>query len=248
MIKKIDIESEEFQIQFELTKQFTDKVCEEHGFVYNPELDVNESIQMGLTRNKLIYDRRYCPCFMVIGETQEEKDSAENRLCPCTPALEMEIPSTGHCHCGIFCTKEYAKSIEEVSHEVDTVVHSKGVTKEECEEILKKEQISAHEVESLLEARELGFVYFNLVDTREWMEWVGARIKGTDYLIPTTAFYQALERIMDKKSTPVVVYCHSGSRSAYCQRMMLDMGFKSVSNLDYGIITFQGEIISGEEN
>ena len=248
MIKKIDMQSDEFQIQFELTKQFTDKVCEEHGFVYNPEFDVNESIQMGLTRNKLIYDRRYCPCFMVVGNTQEEKDKSDNRLCPCTPALEKEIPNQGHCHCGIFCTPSYAKSIKEVPHEVDEIVHSKGVTKEECEAILQKEQISAHEVEALLEARDLGFVKFNLVDTREWMEWVAARIKGTDYLIPTTSFYQALERIENEKETAVVVYCHSGSRSAYCQRIMLDMGFKSVSNLDYGIITFKGEIISGEDN
>jgi len=246
MIKKIDIQSEEFQIQFELTKQFTNKVCEEHGFVYNPEADVNESIQMGLTRNKLIYNKRYCPCFMVIGNTQEEKDKADNRLCPCTPALEEEIPTKGHCHCGIFCTPSYAKSIEEESPLVEENIHSKGHTKNECEDILKKEQISAHEVEALLEARELGFVNFNLVDTREWMEWVGTRIKGTDYLIPTTAFYQALERIENKKDTPVVVYCHSGSRSAYCQRIMLDMGFKSVSNLDYGIITYQGELESGE--
>lgn len=246
MIKKIDIQSEEFQIQFELTKQFTNKVCEEHGFVYNPEADVNESIQMGLTRNKLIYNKRYCPCFMVIGNTQEEKDKADNRLCPCTPALEEEIPTNGHCHCGIFCTPSYSKSIEEVSPLVEENIHSKGHTKNECEEILKKEQISAHEVEALLEARELSFVNFNLVDTREWMEWVGTRIKGTDYLIPTTAFYQALERIENKKDTPVVVYCHSGSRSAYCQRIMLDMGFKSVSNLDYGIITYQGELESGE--
>ncbi len=247
MIKKIDIESEEFQVQFELTKQFTDKVCEEHGFVYNPEFDVNESIQMGLTRNKLIYEKRYCPCFMVIGNTQEEKDKAENRLCPCTPALEKEIPSQGHCHCGIFCTKTYAKSIEDSSPKIEESVHSKGHSKEECEAILKKEQISAQEVEALLEARDLGFVKFNLVDTREWMEWVGARIKGTDHLIPTTSFYQALERIENEKDTAVVVYCHSGSRSAYCQRIMIDMGFKSVSNLDYGIITYQGEIISGEE-
>ena len=248
MIKKIDIESEEFQIQFELTKQFTNKVCEEHNLVYNPESDVNESIQMGLTRNKLIYDRRYCPCFMVVGNTQEEKDKADNRLCPCTPALEKEIPSQGHCHCGIFCTKEYAKSIEVVPHEVDEVIHSKGITKKDCEEILKKEQITAHEVEALLEARDLGFVKFNLVDTREWMEWVGSRIKGTDYLIPTTSFYQALQRIENEKQTPVVVYCHSGSRSAYCQRIMLDMGFKSVSNLDYGIITYKGDIVSGEQD
>ncbi len=248
MIKKIDIQSDEFQTAFELTKQFTDKVCEEHGLTYNPEADVNESIQMGLTRNKLIYDRRYCPCFMVVGNTQEEKDKANNRLCPCKPALENEIPSKGHCHCGIFCTPEYVKSLEiEASKIVEEVTHSKGFTKEECKAILTKEQISALEVESLLEARELGFVDFNLVDTREWMEWVGARIKGTDYLVPTTSFYQSLEKIEDKKDTPVVVYCHSGSRSAYCQRIMLDMGFKSVSNLDYGIVTYQGEVLSGEE-
>lgn len=248
MIKKLDVESDEFQTVFELTKQFTDKVCEEHGFVYNPESDVNESIQMGLTRNKLIYDKRYCPCFMVVGNTQEEKDKSDNRLCPCTPALEKEIPEQGHCHCGIFCTTEYAKSIEEKAQLLEEEsVHSKGLKKEECEELLTKEQISASEVEFLLEARELGFVKFNLVDTREWMEWVGHRIKGTDYLIPTTSFYQSLECIENKKDTPIVVYCHSGSRSAYCQRIMLDMGFKSVSNLDYGIVTYQGEILSGEE-
>ncbi len=246
MIKKIDINSDEFQTTFELTKQFTDKVCEEHGFVYNPEDDVNESIQMGLTRNKLIYDNRYCPCFMVIGETQEEKDKADNRLCPCTPALEKEIPSQGHCHCGIFCTKEYADSISNTAIEEEQVVHSKGFTKEECEDILKKQEVNALEVEALLEARELGFIEFNLVDTREWMEWVGHRIKGTDYLVPTTSFYQSIELLDDKKDIPVVVYCHSGSRSAYCQTIMLSNGFKSVCNLDHGIMTYQGELLSGE--
>lgn len=247
MIKKIDVESEEFQTQFELTKQFTDKVCEEHGFTYNPEADVNESIQMGLTRNKIIYDRRYCPCFMVVGETQEEKDKADNRLCPCTPALEEEIPTKGHCHCGIFCTPEYIKSLETPSVK-EELTHSKGFTKEQCENIFQNLQISGADVEALLEARELGFVDFMLVDTREWMEWVAHRIKGTDFLVPTTTFYQSLEQIENKKDLPVVVYCHSGSRSAYCQKIMLDMGFKSVSNLDYGIISYPGELLSGEEN
>ena len=75
------------------------------------------------------------------------------------------------------------------------------------------------------------------------MEWVGTRIKGTDYLIPTTSFYQALKIINNQKDTAVVVYCHSGSRSAYCQRIMLDLGFKSVANLDYGISSMVLEII-----
>lgn len=247
MIKKIDTNSEEFQIELELTKKFTDKVLEEHGLTYNPDNEVNESIQMGLTRNKLIYGKRFCPCFMVIGETTKEQETSENRLCPCVPALTNEIPSKGSCHCGIFCTLEKA---EEIAKEIDThdaiVTHSRGLTKEECIELLSQEEVNSQELESLMEARELGFVKFNLVDTREWMEWVGTRIKGTDYLIPTTSFYQALERINNQKDIPVVVYCHSGSRSAYCQRIMLDLGFKSVANLDYGISSWGGQRESGD--
>ena len=46
MIKKIDINSDEFQTELELTKQFTNNVLKEHGLVYNPDDEVNESIQM----------------------------------------------------------------------------------------------------------------------------------------------------------------------------------------------------------
>ena len=249
MIKKIDIQSEEYQIQLELTKQFTDKVVEQFNFEFNPNDEINESIQMGLTRNKMIYGKRFCPCFMVVGDTKEQQKKANNRLCPCTPALEEEIPSQGQCHCGIFCTPKRAQELSKQENMHDAIAtHSRGLSKQECEELLKKEEVSAVELESLLEARDLGFVKFNLVDTREWMEWVSQRIKGTDYLIPTTSFYQALDQMGDNKNIPVVVYCLSGSRSAYCQRIMMDLGFKQVVNLDYGISTFQGECLSGEES
>ena len=248
MIRKIDIESDEFQLELELTKQFTNRVCEEHGFLYNPEDDVNESIQMGLTRNKLIYGKRYCPCFMVVGETQEERDKEDNRLCPCTPALTKEIPAQGHCHCAIFCTKEYVnEKIEEITPKEQEQSHSQGLSKEQCEKLLLEQELNASEVEALIEARQLGYVDFLLVDTREWMEWIGGRIKGTDYLVPTTSFYQSLEQLENKKEIPIILYCHSGSRSAYCQRIMLSSGYKNVINFDYGIMTYQGDIISGEE-
>jgi ferredoxin-thioredoxin reductase catalytic subunit len=107
---KIDMESQEFKDEMEKTKKFTDKVCEVKGWVYNPNDDVNEGVSMGLARNKLIYNKRFCPCFMVIGETKEERKEADNRICPCTPAIEKEIPEDGKCHCGIFCTPEYAKN------------------------------------------------------------------------------------------------------------------------------------------
>ena len=247
MIKKIDTNSEEFINEFQVTKQFTEDVLLKHNLVYNPDEEVNKSIQMGLTRNQMIYGKKFCPCFMVIGQTPEEQESNENRLCPCTPALTNEIPSKGSCHCGIFCTKEKALEIAKDNNLHDAIAtHSRGLTKEECEKILGKDEVNSIELESLLEARELGFIDFNLVDTREWMEWVSNRIKGTDYLIPTTSFYDALERIMNQRQKPVVVYCLSGSRSAYCQRIMKDLGFKSVANLDYGISSYGGEKERGD--
>lgn len=247
MIKKLDVNSDEFQTELEVTKQFTQKVCDQFGFVYNPEDDVNESVQQGLTRNKLIYGKRFCPCFMVVGETKEERKNADNRICPCKPALEEEIPNDGKCRCGIFCTPEYAQSVaQETAIEEATHTHFRGLTKEECELLLDKENIDSDELESLLEAREAKVIEFNLVDVREWMEWVGARIVGTDYLVPTTSFYNALDQLNKQKEMPTVVYCHIGSRSAYCQRMMKDLGFAKVANLLHGIVGFKGEMTSGE--
>lgn len=245
MIRKIDINSDEFITEFELTKNFTNKVCEQFGFVYNPEDDVNESVQQGLSRNKIIYNKRYCPCFMVKGSTKEEQKKQDNRICPCKPALEVEIPNDGKCRCGIFCTPEYVTQLNDLNSTKESE-HSKGLTQDAANDLLQKQSLGATEVESLLEARDLGLVDFLLVDTREWMEWVGARIKGTDFLIPTTSFYQALQQIEDKKDMSIIVYCLSGSRSAYCQNIMGTMGYKSVANLHRGIMTYQGEQISGE--
>jgi ferredoxin-thioredoxin reductase catalytic subunit/rhodanese-related sulfurtransferase len=243
---KIDMESSEFKEEMKKTKEFTDKVCATKGWVYNPVDDINEGVTMGLARNKMIYNKRFCPCFMVIGETKEERKEADNRICPCKPAIQKEIPEDGKCHCGIFCTPEYAKAnaIEEEA-QVVAHTHSRGLTKEECEAVLANEQLDGDQIIALLEARDLDMVDFNLVDVREWMEWNQQRIVGTDYLIPTTSFYNQLEQIENQKEKPVILYCLTGSRSAYCQNVMKDMGWKQVSNFTRGIITYSGDTISG---
>ena len=244
---KIDMESEEFKEELQKTQDFTDKVCASKGWVYHPNKDVNEGVAMGLARNKMIYNKRFCPCFMVIGETKEERKAADNRICPCKPAIEKEIPEDGKCHCGIFCTPEYAKenAIEEEA-EVVAHTHSRGLSVEECEAILKHEQLDGDEIVALLEAKELGMVDFNLVDVREWMEWNQQRIVGTDYLIPTTSFYNQLDQIENQKEKATILYCLTGSRSAYCQNVLKDMGWKQVSNFSRGIISYNGEMTSGE--
>ena len=98
---------EQFKKELEKTNKFVDKVYDKMNLFPNPNPEINETIAMGLTNNKIKHGLRYCPCFIVLGKTKEEKRKADNRVCPCKPALEKELPEDGICHCGIFCTKEY---------------------------------------------------------------------------------------------------------------------------------------------
>ncbi len=232
---KIDPESQEFKDTLEKTVRFTDKVVAQFGWAYNPDQEINQGIQYGLTRNKLMHGKRYCPCFFVTGE-------ADDRVCPCPPAIEKEIPEDGVCHCQIFCTPEYAAAqaqeevIEEVVHQ-----HSRGLSKEECTVLVDKDELDGDELIALLEARDLGMVNFTLVDVREPMEWQMGHIKGADKIIPTSNFFAALDDAKLAQDENVIVYCHVGSRSAHCARILADMGYTKVGNLSYGIVSFPGE-------
>jgi len=119
MMQQLDMNSEAFKTELEKTEKFTDKVCESKGWVYGPIDDVNEGVIMGLARHKMLYGKRFCPCFMVEQDPEKEGKfkSTDDRICPCKPAIEHEIPEQGICHCQIFCTPEYKenklKEIEE---------------------------------------------------------------------------------------------------------------------------------------
>lgn len=241
-IIKIDMNSPEFKTEMEKTIKFTDKVVAQFGFEYNPQHEINEGVQMGLARNKIMYNKRFCPCFMV--EVVDEKPkSVEDRICPCKPALEHEIPEEGVCHCQIFCTPEFAANkrielgMEEVVHQ-----HSRGLTKEECVVLVSQSELDGDELTALIEARELGMVDFTIVDVREHMEWQMGHIKGADKLIPTSSFFQTLDEAKLKKDENIILYCHVGSRSAHCARILHDMGYKKVGNLTHGIVSYGGKI------
>ena len=240
-IIKIDMNSPEFKERMEKTIKFTDKVIQQFGWEYNPQAEVNEGVQMGLARNKMMYNKLFCPCFMV-EEVDGKFQSVDNRTCPCTPAIEKEIPELGACHCGIFCTPEYAVAkrmelgIEEAVH-----THSRGLTKEECEALVNQEEIDGDELIALLEARELGMIKFALVDVREHMEWEMAHIKGADHLVPTSSFFQTWDEANLSKDDNIILYCHVGSRSAHVARILTDMGYAKIGNLTHGIVAYGGE-------
>jgi sulfur-carrier protein adenylyltransferase/sulfurtransferase len=240
-IIKIDMNSDEFQAELEKTIKFTDKVVKQFNWEYNPQEEINEGVQLGLARNKLMYNKRFCPCFMV--EVVDEKPrSVEDRVCPCKPALEEEIPNDGVCHCQIFCTPEFAaKKRIELGMEEAVHQHSRGLSKEECEVLIAQNEIDGDELEALLEARELGMVAFKLVDVREHMEWQMGHIKGADKLVPTSSFFQTLDDAQLDKNENIILYCHVGSRSAHCARILTDMGYTKIGNLTHGIVSYGGE-------
>ena len=247
MSKTIDINSDEFQAELEKTWKFVEKVNNQFGFVQNPDDEVNEGVAMGLARNRLMYGKRFCPCFIVQGENAQERKEANNRICPCKPALEKEIPEDGLCHCGIFCTPEYAEakskenSAKEVAH-----THSRGLSQEEANMLLNKEQLDSDEIEALLEARDLGMVKFSLIDVREPMEYEMAHIVGTDELLPTSKFYDWVNNIQHRKEENLIIYCHTGSRSFQVQQILKQQGFKHVGNFSRGIISYTGEMEQGK--
>jgi ferredoxin-thioredoxin reductase catalytic subunit/rhodanese-related sulfurtransferase len=235
--------SPEFKAEMEKTVKFTDKVIKQFNWEYNPQIEVNEGVQMGLARNKIMYNKRFCPCFMV-EEVNGKPQSADDRICPCKPAIEHEIPNEGACHCGIFCTPEFAAAKRvELGLEVAVHTHSRGLTKEECDVLLSKEDLDGDELHALIEARELSMVAFKIVDVREHMEWQMGHIKGADTLIPTSSFFNTLDEAGLSKDENIILYCHVGSRSSHCQRILHDMGYAKVSNLTFGIVSYGGEIV-----
>ena len=238
---KIDMNSPEFIERMEKTVKFTDKVIAQFGWEYNPQEDVNEGVQMGLSRNKMMYNKLFCPCFMV-EEVDGKPQSVDNRTCPCTPAIEKEIPELGACHCGIFCTPEFAAAkrielgMEEAAH-----THSRGLTTQEAKMLVNKSELDSDEMISLLEARELKMVDFKLVDVREHMEWQMAHIKGADALVPTSSFFQTWDEQGYSKDDNIILYCHVGSRSAHVAKILTDMAYMHIGNLTHGIVAYGGE-------
>ncbi len=242
-MKTVDMNSAEFQEEFVKTEKFAHKVCEQFNWTFNPDEEIVERVLKGLTNNKVLYGKRFCPCF-VVEEKEGKFVSVDNRICPCKPAIEKEIPEDGVCHCGIFCSKEFVENYESSHpHEHKEV---EGLSVAELENILQKEQILGEELEILLKARDKGLVDFKLIDIREPFENQMARIKGTDKLLPISRVQYDLDEWMKLKDERIIIYCHVGSRSAYLQRALeQQLGFEKVGNLTYGIAQYFGDIERG---
>jgi rhodanese-related sulfurtransferase len=83
-----------------------------------------------------------------------------------------------------------------------------------------------------------------VIDVRTPAEWQQGVISGADlfmdYNSPT--FKQQLAKL--DKSKTYIVYCRSGGRSAGASQVMIDSGFKNVINMQGGISSWGGKIVS----
>ncbi len=242
-MKTPDINSPEFQQEFLKTEKFAHKTVKHFSWAFHPDEEIVERVLKGLTNNKIMYGKRFCPCFPVI-EKDGKYVSADNRICPCSQAINDEIPNKGVCHCGIFCSPEFAKNYKKEHPQKHQEIE--GLSIGELEELLNKEQILGNELEILLKAREKGLVDFELIDIREPFEHQMMRIKGTDKLLPISRVQYDLDEWMKLKDKRIIIYCHVGSRSAYLQRALeQQLGFDKVGNLTYGIADYFGDIERG---
>lgn len=114
-----------------------------------------------------------------------------------------------------------------------------------AQELIKKEQLSSDDLITLLKARESGEVEFTLIDVREPFEYEMSHIVPTDMLLPTTQFQQWFPQIQDLKEKNLIIYCRTGNRSYQVQQHLLQKGFKSVGNLELGIVAYGGETAQG---
>ncbi len=116
-------------------------------------------------------------------------------------------------------------------------------TKEQLEEMLNHEEMSAAELQTLLEARERGEVDFVLIDVREVFEYTDRSIKGTDLLLPTSRIQGHLDKFEELKNRAVVLYCRTGTRTWQVMSALKRMGYDNVVHLDPGITGYYGETV-----
>jgi len=86
-----------------LIKEY-EEYAKKEGFQLNPDRVVVESLVKRLLENEEKYGSRYCPCRMITGNREGDK----NKICPCI-WHQNEVKEMGHCHCNLFVKQNEEK-------------------------------------------------------------------------------------------------------------------------------------------
>ncbi len=78
-----------------------------------------------------------------------------------------------------------------------------------------------------------------LIDVREQWEYNIARLENSE-LMPTSTFLQYVDKL--NPDDDLIIYCHTGVRSASVCSFLADKGFKNLINLKGGIDAWAIEV------
>ena len=77
-----------------------------------------------------------------------------------------------------------------------------------------------------------------LIDVRETEEWTRGQAAGAIHISKGLIEHDIEAKVPDKE-TNIVLYCHSGSRSALAAENLKRMGYANVYSLDGGLTAYQ---------
>jgi|SRR5579875_734203 len=101
-------------------------------------------------------------------------------------------------------------------------------------ELLRKVKSEIEEVDPA-EVRELLGEGVVLIDVREGEELAQGKIPGAKH-VPRAYLESRIEQVVPDRSTPIILYCASGVRSAYAARTMIkELGYENVRSMTGGI-------------
>ena len=106
-----------------------------------------------------------------------------------------------------------------------------------CQETVVTEikVVSSEEMQTLLDLEDV-----QLVDVRTPEEFNEGYIEGSQNIDFKSPTFDADISKLDK-TKPVILYCHSGGRSATCAKKLKDAGFKKIFDLEGGISKWKHE-------
>ncbi len=77
-----------------------------------------------------------------------------------------------------------------------------------------------------------------VVDVRTAGEYNSGHIKGAKNIDFYNNFEEMFAKQFPDKNKPYLIYCRSGNRSFYAAKMLSEMGYKDVTNMEGGIIVW----------
>jgi rhodanese-related sulfurtransferase len=98
------------------------------------------------------------------------------------------------------------------------------------------QETPVEEVKTRLDRKEK----FLLLDVREDNEWSAGHIREAVH-VSRGLLEKGIGPVAPNSNTPIVVYCHSGARSALATDTLQKMGYKNVKSMSGGIAAWQAK-------